>query len=85
VDSLSFFSQLPKLAAALTRLTVDCGHVSDLTASDLPPLFVLQELRELRLLKWKPDVLTAAERAPFEQRPCVVLPHLAVFEWTVSG
>jgi hypothetical protein len=85
VDSLSFFLQLPKLTATLTRLTVDCGYVSDLTASDLPPLTGLQELRELRLLRWKADGLTAAERAPFEQRPCAVLPHLAVFEWTVSG
>ena len=85
VDSLSFFLQLPMLAESLTQLTVDCWCQWHLTAADLPPLLFLQQLRTLRLLKWKADGLTAVERAPLEQRPCVVLPHLAVFEWTVSG
>jgi hypothetical protein len=83
VDSLSFFRQLPKLAQSLTDLTVSWLWM---TAADLPPLLELQQLRSLRLLNW-PDTLanrlTAADRAPFEQRPCHVLPYLEVFEWTV--
>jgi hypothetical protein len=88
VGSLSFFHHLPKLAETLTNLTLDCGYAWLLTAVDLPHLLFLQQLRTLRLLYWpseEPHVLTAAERAPFQRRPCVVLPHLAVFEWTVSG
>jgi hypothetical protein len=84
VSSLPFFRQLPTLAATLTHLTVACWQRWPLTAADLPPLLVLQQLRELRLLNWpglEPDRLTAADRAPFEQRPCAVLPQLAVFEW----
>jgi hypothetical protein len=85
VSSLAFFQELPKLAETLTHLTVKCWHQWRLTAADLPPLLALQQLRELRLLHWsgeEPDRLTAADRAPFEQRPCVVLPHLVLFEWT---
>jgi hypothetical protein len=88
VGSLSFFLQLPKLAESLTHLTVDCWYQWRLTAAHLPPLLCLQQLRTLRLLYWPsevPDVLTVVDRAPFEQRLCAVLPHLAVFEWTVSG
>jgi hypothetical protein len=85
VTSLSFFRQLPKLAETLNHLTLNCGYFWYLNAADLPPLFELQQLRGLRLLEWsgkESDRLTAAERAPFEQRPCSVLPHLEVFEWT---
>ena len=85
VCSLSFFLQLPKLAETLTQLTVECTDSWCLTGADLPPLHALQQLRELRLLEWPnedPDVLTAADRAPFEQRPCSVLPLLELFEWT---
>jgi hypothetical protein len=85
VSSLSFFLQLPKLAESLTQLTVACTDSWRLTAADLPPLLMLQQLRELRLLRWayrEPDRLTAEDRAPFQQRPCAVLPHLEVFEWT---
>jgi hypothetical protein len=85
VSSLSFFSQLPKLAETLTQLTVECWYQWRLTAADLPPLLALQQLRELRLLHWsgqESDILSAADRAPFEQRPCSVLPQLEVFEWT---
>jgi len=85
VSSLSFFHQLPKLAETLTHLTMSCWHQWPLTAANLPPLLVLQQLHELRLLNWpglEPDRLTAADRAPpFEQRPCAVLPQLQVFEW----
>jgi len=84
VTSLSFFLQLPKLAESLTQLTVDCWCQWHLTAASLLPLLFLQQLRTLRLLHWpseEPDVLTAKDLAPFEQRPCVVLPHLEVFEW----
>jgi hypothetical protein len=87
LTSLSFFLQLPKLAETLTQLTMNCFESARFTAAHLPPLYVLQQLRELRLLygpklKGKPDRLIAADRAPFEQRPCAVLPHLEVFEWT---
>jgi len=85
VSSLSFFIQLPKLAATLAHLTVKCWYPWRLTAADLPPLLALQQLRELRLLEWpnqEPHIVTAADLAPFQQRPCVVLPHLEVFEWT---
>jgi len=85
VPSLAFFLQLPKLAETLTQLTVECWHEWRLTAADLPPLLALQQLRVLRLLEWpnaEPDMLTAADLAPFQQRPCAVLPHLEEFEWT---
>jgi hypothetical protein len=85
VNSLSFFRQLPTLATTLTHLTVECWQPWRLTAADLPPLLLFQKLRQLRLLRWlseEPDRLTAEDRAPFERRPCVVLPHLEVFEWT---
>jgi hypothetical protein len=88
VASLSFFRQLPKLAETLTHLTLDCSYLWHLTAADLPPLFELQQLRTLRLLRWpatEPDMLTAANRAPLEQRPCSVLPRLEVFEWTTRA
>jgi hypothetical protein len=83
VKSLSFFHQLPKMAQSLTDLTVSWLWM---TAAGLPHLLVLQQLRRLRLLNWpdtQADRLTAADRAPFEQRPCRVLPYLEVFEWTV--
>ena len=83
--TLSFFLQLPKLIQTLTHLTLECTDWWRLTATDLPPLVELQQLRTLRLLHWpskEPDGLTTADRAPFEQRPCAVLPHLEVFEWT---
>jgi len=84
VSALSFFQQLPKLAETLHHLTLHCSSSWRLTAADLPPLLVLQQLRELRLIQWPNDLEgcpTAEDRAPFEQRPCVVLPHLEVFEW----
>jgi hypothetical protein len=83
--SLSVFLQLPKLTATLAHLTLECGEWWRLTETDLPPLMRLQQLRTLRLLHWpseEPDGLAAAERAPFEQRPCAVLPRLEEFEWT---
>jgi hypothetical protein len=83
VTSLSFFRELPKLAETLTQLTVKCHNVCAWTAADLQPLLVLQQLRELRLYEW-PKALTAVDSAPFEQRPCIVLPQLEVFEWTVE-
>jgi hypothetical protein len=82
--SLAFFQQLPKLAESLTQLTLECTNYWRLTVADLPPLLVLQQLRVLRLINWPNNLVdspTAADRAPFEQRPCVVLPHLEVFEW----
>jgi len=87
VRSLSFFHQLPKLAHSLTHLTVACDKRWPLTAADLPPLHSLQKLRMLRLLHWprtEPHRLTVADRAPFEQRPCAVLPRLELFEWTTG-
>jgi hypothetical protein len=87
VDSLSFFHQPPKLAETLTGLTVECGYSCTWAAADLRSLLVLQELRVLRLLSWPKKErlrLTAEDRAPFEQRPCTVLPHLEVFEWTME-
>jgi hypothetical protein len=85
LSSLSFFPKLPSLSATLTQLTVTCHRLRDLSASHLPSLLGLQQLRVLRLLRWPSEQrtrLTAEDRAPFEQRPCAVLPHLAVFEWT---
>jgi hypothetical protein len=85
VSSLAFFLHLPKLTQTLTHLTLECSNRWRLTATDLSLLVRLQQLRTLRLLHWpsaEPDGLTAAYRAPFEQRPCCVLPHLEVFEWT---
>jgi hypothetical protein len=84
VSSLSFFHELPQLAQSLISLTVQCGKWN-LTAADLPSLLALRQLRELRLLNWsglEPDMLTVEDRAPFEQRPCAVLPHLELFQWT---
>jgi hypothetical protein len=80
VMSLSFFHQLPKLAETLTELTVECESSGTLTAADLQSLRVLQQLRALRLRLW-PSV-GAVDRLPFVLRPCIVLPHLEVFEWT---
>jgi hypothetical protein len=83
--SLSLFLRLPKLTATLAHLTIECGEWWRLTETDLPPLMRLQQLRTLRLLHWPSEELerlTATERAPFEQRPCAVLPHLEEFEWT---
>jgi hypothetical protein len=85
VSSLSFFLQLPKLAETLAQLTIQCTSSWRLTAADLQPLQMLQQLRELQLLEWsgkEPGRLTAADRAPFEQRPCAVLPRLELFRWT---
>jgi hypothetical protein len=68
VSSLSFFIQLPKLAATLAHLTVKCWYPWRLTVADLPPLLALQQLRELRLLEWpnqEPHIVTAAHLAPF--------------------
>jgi hypothetical protein len=79
------FCQLPQLAQSLTQLTLECTATWRLTAADLPPLLVLQQLRELRLLDWPeeaPVTLTDADRAPFKRRPCIVLPHLNLFQWT---
>jgi hypothetical protein len=87
VSSLSFFRQLPKLAGTLHSLTLSCSSSWRLTAAGLPPLFVLQHLRELRLCNWSRSLrerLNLADRAPFEQRPCRVLPHLAMFVWTTG-
>jgi hypothetical protein len=71
VSSLSFFRQLPKLAETLTDLTVSCRYTqADVLASDLQSLLFLQQLRVLRLLDW--SELSAADRTPFEQRPCAV-------------
>jgi len=85
VTSLAFLQELPKLAETLTRLTLDCNGSWSLTAADLPSLFVLQQLRELRLLYWSRTAesqLTAEDRAPFELRPCAVLPYLETFGLT---
>jgi hypothetical protein len=85
VDSLAVFRQLPKLADTLTQLMVQSWRQWRLTAYDLRQLLALQQLRVLRLLDWpkaETDRLTAADRAPFEQRPCAVLPHLELFQWT---
>jgi hypothetical protein len=84
VASLSFFCQLPTLADTLTRLTVECTIPWGLTAADLPPLHTLQQLRELRLIRW-PDMeennYATMDLAPFQQQPCSVLPQLKVFQW----
>jgi hypothetical protein len=85
---LSFFSQLPTFANTLTQLTVECDIHYSLGAAVLPSLYVLQQLRELRLRNWPEFAsvrLTVADRAPFQQRPCIVLPQLEVFEWTTAG
>ena len=84
VASLSFFRQLPLLAHSLTHLALDCHTACAWSAADLQPLLMLQQLRELRLLNWPtegPHKLSAEDRAPFEQRPCIVLPQLEVFKW----
>jgi hypothetical protein len=81
VTSLAFFQQLPKLAETLTALTVECESSGMWATADLQSLRVLQQLRLLRLLQW-PVELTAADRLPFQHRPCIVMPHLEVFEWT---
>jgi hypothetical protein len=87
VSSLSFFRELPKLTQSLTTLMVGCSHRWRLTAADLPPLLVLQQLRELRLIQWPDELVdspTADDRAPFEQRPCAVLPKLELFRWVAD-
>jgi len=87
VSSLSFFCELPTLTQTLTKLTVGCSHRWRLTAADLPPLLMLQQLRELRLIQWPDDMVdcpTAEDRAPFEQRPCAVLPKLELFRWVAD-
>jgi hypothetical protein len=86
VSSLSFFRHLSLLPHTLTHLTVECRYTRDLIAADLRSLLVLQQLRELRLLNWpakEPAMLRAEDRAPFEARPCIVLPRLEIFEWTI--
>jgi len=88
VESLSFFEQSPKLAATLTQLTLFEGGIAHLTAAHLPSLLVLQQLRTLRLLRCSErgsDRLNAENCAPFAQRPCIVLPHLKVFERTTRS
>jgi hypothetical protein len=88
VDSLSFFEQSPKLAATLTQLTLFEGGISHLTAAHLPSLLLLQQLRTLRLLRCSErgsDRLNAENCAPFAQSPCIVLPHLKVFERTTRS
>jgi hypothetical protein len=84
VSSLSFFRQLPKLGETL--LILECSSLdTDGKDVDLPALHGLQQLRQLRLRNWSGGVangLTPEECAPFEQRPCVVLPRLEMFEWT---
>jgi hypothetical protein len=87
VKSLSILLELPKLALTLTHLAIECRGPWRLTTADLPHFYVLQQLRVLRLLRWqaaKPARLTAADLAPFQQRPCIVLPHLETFEWTAA-
>jgi len=85
VLSLSFFSRLPSLAHTLTELTVHC-RARSLTAADLQSLLVLQQLQVLRLhCRPKMGLATAEDRAPFEQRPCTVLPHLKVFEFVAGN
>jgi len=83
VASLAFL-ELPSLARSLTYLTV-CDHYDQrLCGAHLSSLLGLQRLRDLRLLQWAkeaPNALTAEQRAPFEERPCRVLPELQVFEW----
>jgi hypothetical protein len=81
MSSLSFFRQLPKLAQTLAHLTVSGRNTQDLIRGDLQSLLVLHQLRVLRLLDW-PTPLSVMDRTPFEQRPCAVLTHLEVFEWT---
>ena len=85
ISSLSLFRQLPTLAVSLTQLTVDCTDSWRLTSADLRSFLALPQLQTLRLLNWpkeEPVRLTAWDRALFEQRPCIVLPKLEVFEWT---
>jgi hypothetical protein len=85
VPSLSFFSRLPSLAHTLTELIVHC-RARSLTAADLQSLLVLQQLHALRLhCRPKMGLATAGDRAPFEQRPCIVLPHLKVFEFVAGN
>jgi Leucine-rich repeat (LRR) protein len=85
LTSLCFFRRLPHLSQTLTQLTLECSRYSRLIVADLSSLFALKRLRQLRLINW-PNHLsnspTAEERAPFEQRPCSVLPQLEVFQWT---
>jgi hypothetical protein len=86
VASLSFFRQLPKLAETLTQLTVERVYSWRLTTADLQSFVALRQMRELRLINWPSNPFespTAEDRVPFEQRPCVVLPNLEVFEWAV--
>jgi len=83
VDSLTFL-ELPSLARSLTHLTVRSHYEQRLTAEHLQSLLGLQQLQHLRLLQYDrdaPDALTAEHLAPFEERPCRVLPQLRVFEW----
>jgi len=83
VNSLAFL-ELPSLANSLTHLTVRGHYEQRLNTAHLPSLLSLQRLQELRMLQWvndAPDALTVQHRAPFEERPCRVLPELRVFEW----
>jgi hypothetical protein len=85
VTSLSFFWELPRLAKTLTELELRSYDRCNFIAFDLPSLHALQHLRVLRLFQWadeEDERLTAEDVAPFEQRPCKVLPRLEVFEWT---
>jgi hypothetical protein len=86
VSSLAFLRQLPKLGETLR--TLECSNLDTQGKdADLPALHGLQQLRQLRLRNWSgtdgvTSALTPDACAPFEQRPCVVLPRLEVFEWT---
>jgi len=82
VSSLSCFHQLPKLSESLTALMLERSSEWRMIAADFPLLFALRQLREPRLIDF---MLTAADRAPFEQRPCAALPHLKVFEWMLPS
>jgi hypothetical protein len=84
VSSLSFFWELPRLAKTLKELELRSDDRWNFTAADLPALHALQQLRVLRLFQYAgdpPERLTAEDVAPFEQRPCSVLPRLDAFEW----
>jgi hypothetical protein len=87
VTALSFFHALASVSPTLTHLTLKCLYAWRLNSADLPLLFGLPHLRVLRLLDWDPDTLTTDHEqfAPFQRRPCVVLPQLEVFEWTVHS
>jgi hypothetical protein len=77
VSSRSFFHKLPKLAETLTALAVSRESWWRLPVAELPSC---TQLRWLRL--WNLEGLTAADSEAFAQRPCIVLPQLALLDWT---